>query len=133
MAKLQMIVIDALKPSALARFWESVLDGFEIRAYDDAEIAGLAARGLTPETDPAVALDGPDLIVFFQQTSEPKRHRNRVHVDVTTPDVGAEVERLCALGASVREERSDLTIMLDPEGNEFCVVPDPTQNTGTSL
>ena len=98
-----------------------MLDGFEVRAYDDAEIARLAALGLTPETDPSVAVDGPDLTIFFQVTTEPKRHRNRVHLDVSTSDREAEVARLCALGAAVRETRSDLTIMLDPEGNEFCV------------
>jgi len=29
------------------------------------------------------------------------------------------VKRLCALGARVRDERAALTMMLDPEGNEF--------------
>jgi hypothetical protein len=33
----------------------------------------------------------------------------------------ADVGRLEALGARVRERRDGYTIMLDPEGNAFCV------------
>ena len=32
-----------------------------------------------------------------------------------------EVARLKSLGATVLDEGEDLTVMLDPEGNEFCV------------
>jgi hypothetical protein len=31
------------------------------------------------------------------------------------------VARLEALGARVRDVHADFTVMLDPEGNEFCV------------
>lgn len=34
-------MIDAVKPSALARFWAAALDGFAVRSYDAAEIARL--------------------------------------------------------------------------------------------
>jgi hypothetical protein len=33
----------------------------------------------------------------------------------------SEVARLIGLGATVVHEGSDLTVMRDPEGNEFCV------------
>jgi hypothetical protein len=36
-----------------------------------------------------------------------------------------EVERLVALGAEVIERDQDITVMRDPEGNEFCVEPGP--------
>jgi Glyoxalase-like domain len=36
-----------------------------------------------------------------------------------------EVERLMALGATVVERFDDITVMHDPEGNEFCVEPGP--------
>jgi hypothetical protein len=36
-----------------------------------------------------------------------------------------EVDRLVALGASVAARYDDITQMLDPEGNEFCVEPGP--------
>jgi hypothetical protein len=46
-----------------------------------------------------------------------------VHLDVRAPDRQAEVARLAALGAAVIDYRVEgLTVMQDPEGNEFCVV-----------
>jgi len=39
--------------------------------------------------------------------------------------MGEEVERLIALGATVVERYDDITVMQDPEGNEFCVEPGP--------
>jgi hypothetical protein len=35
------------------------------------------------------------------------------------------VERLVGLGAAVVERFDDITVMADPEGNEFCVEPGP--------
>ena len=122
MARLTDLVVDSLAPYQLATFWQDVLDEFSIRPYDDAEIERLAALGLTPETDPSVALDGPQLTIFFQKTETPKTARNRVHMDVRAEDREAEVARLTALGATVRDIHADFTVMLDPEGNEFCVV-----------
>ena len=77
------IVVDADVPSRLARFWEQALTDYRIRAYDDAEIARLAALGLTPETDPSVILDGPGPELCFQKMEgtasgakpHPFRHR----------------------------------------------------------
>jgi len=47
----------------------------------------------------------------------------RVHLDIETDDVDAEVARVVALGASVLEAREGYTILLDPGGLVFCVVP----------
>jgi hypothetical protein len=121
MARIREIVIDALHPAALARFWAAALDGYSVRPYDDAEIARLAAIGRTPETDPAVALDGPGPTIFFQETATPKAGKNRLHFDLVGGPRVPEVERLCALGATVREERETYSVLQDPEGNEFCV------------
>ena len=121
MLRLRDIVIDSLNPPALARFWAEVLDGYAVRAYDAAEIARLAERGLTPETDPAVAVDGPGPTLFFQQVAERKSARNRIHVDLASGDRTDEVARLEALGATLREVQEDHSVMQDPEGNEFCV------------
>lgn len=122
MVRIRDIVIDAAKPSALARFWAEALEGYAVRAYDDAEVARLASLGLTPETDPSVAVDGPGPTLFFQETPAPKTQRNRVHLDLVGGSRAAEVERLRALGARVRDEHDDFTVLLDPEGNEFCVL-----------
>jgi hypothetical protein len=47
----------------------------------------------------------------------------RVHLDIETDDVPAEVARVLALGATVLEERRGHTILTDPAGVVFCVVP----------
>jgi hypothetical protein len=67
------IVLDCRHASKLARFWEVAL-GWRIRPYDEAEVARLAALGLTPETDPTVAIDSPDgsLVFFLQEVPEGK-------------------------------------------------------------
>ena len=122
MATLSDIVIDALEPSRLARFWAAALTSYEVRPYDAAEIERLAALGLTPETDPAVAVDGDGPTLFFQKTDEVKRHRNRLHFDLRGARRADEIARLEALGANVRDAHDDFTVMLDPEGNEFCVL-----------
>ena len=49
----------------------------------------------------------------------------RVHLDIHTDDVAAEVARLEALGATVQERHEQWTIMVDPAGLPFCVVEAP--------
>jgi len=61
---------------------------------------------------------GPDL---------PKTGKNRLHLDIAAMDGGdqrAEVDRLVSLGATLRESQhgsAGWVVMLDPDGNEFCV------------
>jgi hypothetical protein len=92
-----------------------------VRPYDDAEIARLAGLGVTPDTDPSVPIDGPGPTIWFQQADEPTRQRNRIHFDLTAHARADEVARLIALGARIRDEHTDHTVLLDPEGNQFCV------------
>jgi hypothetical protein len=120
-ARIREIVIDALDPAALARFWAVVLDGYAVRPYDEAEISRLASIGRTPDSDPSVALDGPGPTIFLQETSEPKTERNRLHLDLVAGARSDEVKRLCGLGAIVRDEYESYSVLFDPEGNEFCV------------
>ena len=122
MAKLREIVIDSAHPAALARFWAAALDGYAVRPYDDAEVARLAALGLTPETDPGVMVDGPGPTICLQLKAEPKTARNRVHMDLACASRPAEIARLVALGAQVRDHHDGFSVLLDPEGNEFCVL-----------
>lgn len=121
MGRLVEIVIDCDHPAALARFWAAAIDGYAVRPYDDAEIARLAAKGLTPETDPYVLLDGPGPIICCQRRDGPRLERNRIHLDLHTADRPAEVARLTALGATIWYEQPHFTAMRDPEGNQFCV------------
>ncbi len=122
MAVLSDIVFDSLHPARLARFWATALEGYDLRPYDGDEIARLAALGLDPESDPSVAVDGPGPTLFFQAVHQPKKSRNRVHLDARAQDRTAECARLVEHGARVRDVHDTFTVMLDPEGNEFCVV-----------
>lgn len=47
----------------------------------------------------------------------------RVHLDVETDDVSAEVERLMGLGATIESQPEHFTVLRDPSGMLFCVVP----------
>jgi Glyoxalase-like domain len=122
MGRLKEIVIDADLPSRLARFWAAALDGYAVRAYDDAEIARLAALGLTPDTDPTVMVDGPGPTLCFQKVLGPRPARNRIHLDIAHAERSAEVDRLKALGATYWYDRANFTTLRDPEGNQFCVI-----------
>lgn len=121
MGRLVEIVIDCDHPASLARFWAAAVDGYAVRAYDEAEIARLAAKGLTPETDTAVLIDGPGPIICCQRREGPRLARNRIHLDLHSEDRAAEVRRLIGLGATIWYEHPRFTAMRDPEGNQFCV------------
>lgn len=126
MARLHDIVIDCAHPAATARFWAAALDGYAVAPYDEAELARLRARGIAgPEDDPTVLVEpsggGPRL--WCQLVPEPKRGKNRVHLDLTSAETGAELDRLVGLGARVVDRPADHWILADPEGNEFCLFP----------
>lgn len=60
---------------------------------------------------------------------EPKTVKNRVHLDLHT----ASVDDLVALGATVapvQHDEDSWTVMVDPEGNEFCAFVRPPERIG---
>lgn len=118
---LKEIVFDCKRAAPLARFWAQVLTGYAVRAYDDEEIARLAALGLTPDTDPVVMVDGPGPTLCFHEI-ERGRVQGRIHLDVKVTDPAAERTRLIGLGAGVVREADGYTVLADPEGNHFCLV-----------
>ena len=127
MARLRDVVVDCRHPASLARFWAEALDGYAVAPYDDDEIARLRSIGIDDvEDDPTVLVEGAagEPRLWFQQVPERKVAKNRVHLDLTADDVDGEVARLVALGAAVAVDQlsDDVVVMLDPEGNEFCVV-----------
>jgi Glyoxalase-like domain len=109
------VSFDCADPGRLAEFWCIAL-GYE--AVDvDADEAFIGPGG-----------GGNGL--YFQRVPERKVVKNRVHLDLRPPrSMAAEVERLRGAGATdhrfVEEGGSFWTIMLDPEGNEFCVLRGP--------
>ena len=50
-------------------------------------------------------------------------HPSRVHLDIETDDIEAEVARLEKLGAKRLEAIRDWVVMEAPTGQRFCVVP----------
>jgi hypothetical protein len=119
------IVLDCRHAASTARFWATALD-WEVRPYDEEEIARLADLGLTPDTDPSVAVDEPEglLVLFCTEVPEPKTGKNRMHLDVRIQN-RARLDQLIALGAQVLQRDGRRMIMADPEGNEFCAVGVP--------
>jgi len=122
MGRLKEIVFDCRKAPALARFWAGLLEGYAVRAYDEAEIARLAARGLTPDTDPTVMVDGPGPSLCFQEMPGRRHDANRLHLDIAVPDRRAAVAQALAGGASLVREAEGYAVLADPEGNRFCLV-----------
>lgn len=106
------ITFDCHSPAELARFWGDAL-GYEVRVEGYGAVAA-PSNG-----------DGPRLL--FLVVPEGKTVKNRVHLDLSPDDTtrDAEVERLVGLGAQVvkafEEPVGTWTVMLDPEGNEFCI------------
>ena len=49
-------------------------------------------------------------------------HESRVHLDIETDDIDAEVERLEKLGATVDKRLERWVVMRAPSGQRFCIV-----------
>ena len=49
-------------------------------------------------------------------------HESRVHIDIETDDIPAEVARLERLGAKVEERLERWVVMQAPTGQRFCIV-----------
>ena len=123
MARLRDIVVDCAHPAALARFWAAALDGYAVAPYDEQELARLRSVGvLDLEDDPTVLVTGPGPRLFLQRVPEPRRVKNRLHLDLTASDPEAEIARLTGLGAMVAARYARHVLLTDPEGNEFCVM-----------
>jgi hypothetical protein len=119
------IVLDCRRAAPLAHFWAVAL-GWKVREYDADEVARLGRLGLTPATDPTVAVDAPDgsLTLFVVEVPESKTAKNRLHLDVAVRDA-AHYEELLELGARVQAVLPGWNVLVDPEGNEFCVTNPP--------
>ncbi|GAA4897811.1 hypothetical protein LX16_1050 [Stackebrandtia albiflava] len=126
MAQLRDVVVDSVHPASLARFWAAALDDHRVAPYDEAELARLRSLGIgSPEGDPTVLVertDGGGPRLWFQAVPEPRRGKNRLHLDLVAADPVAELDRLTALGAGVLAELPEWTVLADPEGNEFCLM-----------
>jgi catechol 2,3-dioxygenase-like lactoylglutathione lyase family enzyme len=115
---IKAVTFDAADALALARFWAAAL-GSDVDEDSTAEKAFVEAPGW----------GGPNM--WFNRVPEPKTAKNRLHLDVRTlTSVDEEVDRLEGLGASVVQRFDSHIVMRDPEGNEFCVEPSPSETSG---
>ena len=64
--------------------------------------------------------------MLLQRVAESKTAKNRLHMDLHVADVEAQATRIEALGATRIRRTEEFGIhwvtLLDPEGNEFCLV-----------
>lgn len=121
-SKFTDLAIDCADPSALARFWCSVLD-YEVQEEADGFITigspSVPERGDRPGPVPPT--------LTFAHVPEGKIVKNRLHIDVNPTDRAQEdeVRRLLDLGArraDVGQGDESWVVLADPEGNEFCVL-----------
>lgn len=113
--RIDSVTFDCADVMAVARFWATALD-WELDPGS--------------EPDGAAIGDGAGGRLYFQPVPESKVAKNRVHIDLRpSGSMAVEVARLQDLGATVQgrveEEGSFWTVMLDPEGNELCVLRGP--------
>ena len=115
------VTIDCHDPDALAAFWSQLL-GLEIKGhFGSSDYLTMLSR----PGDDAVAL-------AFQRVPEPKTVKNRAHPDLEVRDLEAVTELAVSLGATLVSENTedDYTwrVLQDPEGNEFCLMPNDEEN-----
>lgn len=108
---------DCHDPKVLADFWTKAI-GYRLEDIDEegAEIV------------PSPGAEGWPIL--FDVVPEGKAVKNRLHLDLrASTSMAEEVARLQSLGATVQDrvdvEGSFWTVMLDPEGNELCVLRGP--------
>jgi hypothetical protein len=108
------IAVDAADPAAQARFWTEAT-GWPPAPPSGTAVSLRAASGMGP-------------FLELLEVPEPKRVKNRIHLDVAPyrgDDHAAEVARLRALGATPADVgQRDVTwvVLADPEDNELCVL-----------
>lgn len=89
---------------AAANFWSAAL--------------GYKQKG--PPLDQYVTLETPDVESYLEV--QKVDHASRVHLDIETDDIEAEVKRLEGLGAERIGDVQTWVVMKAPTGQRFCVV-----------
>jgi hypothetical protein len=110
-SRLEKIVIDAVTPDhgSELEFWQSALGVTMTQGERYPEYHGTDLPG-----------EQVGLLVQRLESGSP-----RVHLDIHTDDLDAEVSRLERLGARRIRQANGWWVMEDPAGLPFCVIPEP--------
>jgi len=112
------LVLDCRDPERLAGFWCEVL-GWKVLDREGNEAIEIGPEG---------GADGVQPVLVLSASTDPKRDKLRLHLDLnaTDRDQAAELERLLALGARPADVgqtgAESWHVLADPEGNEFCLL-----------
>lgn len=98
------LVLDCHEPENVARWWAELIGGSLDTDVED----GVWALDEIP--------GAPFECLVFGPVPEPKAVKNRLHLDITSPDVAA----IVAAGATHVCDQEHWSVLADPEGNEFC-------------
>lgn len=114
-SRLCHFVIDCSDLDAAAQFWSAALDAAE-------ESVAPQSRHVYRR----LKLPDSEIRVLLQHTNDEKASKERMHLDIETDNVEAEVKRLEELGATRWDHQQargfDFWVLRDPWGNEFCVL-----------
>jgi hypothetical protein len=107
-----------------SRVWGVIIDCDDLTAGVEfwSHALGVAVHS---KEEPYVSLEptSAGLRIALQHVPEGSLAKTRLHLDIETDNVEAEVERLTTLGARAQAQIGSHWIMVDPCENEFCVVP----------
>jgi predicted enzyme related to lactoylglutathione lyase len=108
--RIAMVTFDAVDPRSLAEWWARALGGEIVMDQDGHFVEVSTATGLE---------------LGFQWVAEPTEGKNKIHLDLDSPNPDDQIQQLKAVGARVlrRHETPDFSwvVLADPEGNQFCV------------
>ena len=114
-SRLCQFVIDVSNLDEGVSFWSAALNAAEETLP---EISRHIYRQLR--------LPDSEIRILLQKTGDEKMSKERMHLDLESDDVEAEVKRLEKLGATrwdhQQERGFDFWVLRDPWGNEFCVL-----------
>ncbi|MDI1463920.1 VOC family protein [Catellatospora sp. KI3] len=104
--------VDAGDPARLARWWAEVLH-FRILEERPDVVAIAREAGSYPG-------------MLFVKAGAARAGRNRLQLELATDDLAADIERLVDMGArhvAAAAAHTPWTVLADPEGNEFRLLP----------
>jgi predicted enzyme related to lactoylglutathione lyase len=114
-SRLCQFVIDVSDLDRGVAFWSAALDAPE-------EPLSAASSHIYRR----LRLPDSEIRILLQKTSDTKASKERMHLDLETDDIEAEVQRLEALGATrwdhQKERGFEFWVLRDPWQNEFCVL-----------